>query len=57
MIAALQRLAQNQGLVDDSQPQLAAMKITGGKGLMALISTHPPLQDRIAVLQRGDLAR
>ena len=52
MIAALQRLMANQGLVDDSQPQLATMKINGGKGFMSLISTHPPLQQRIAALQR-----
>jgi heat shock protein HtpX len=53
MIAALQRLQQNQALVDNSQPQLATMKINGGKGFMSLISTHPPLEDRIAALQRG----
>ena len=53
MIAALQRLAQNQALVDNRQPQLATMKINGGKGFMSLISTHPPLADRIAALQRG----
>ena len=51
MIAALQRLAQNKALVDNSQPQLATMKINGGKGFMSLISTHPPLEDRIAALQ------
>ena len=54
MIAALQRLQQNQALVDTSQPQLATMKISGGKaGFMALISTHPPLEVRIAALQKG----
>jgi heat shock protein HtpX len=54
MIAALQRLAANKGLVDNSQPQLATMKIHGakGKGFMALISTHPPLEARIDALQR-----
>ena len=51
MIAALQRLMQNKGLVDNSQPQLATMKINGGKGFMSLISTHPPLEARIAALQ------
>jgi len=53
MIAALQRLAQNKALVDNTQPQLATMKISGGKGrgLMALMSTHPPLEERIAALQ------
>jgi heat shock protein HtpX len=54
MIAALQRLQQTQALVDTSQPQLATMKISGGKaGFMALISTHPPLEVRIAALQQG----
>jgi heat shock protein HtpX len=54
MIAALQRLAANKGLVDNSQPQLATMKIHGakGKGFLALISTHPPLEARIEALQR-----
>jgi heat shock protein HtpX len=52
MIAALQRLAANKGLVDDSQPQLATMKISG-KTMSALFSTHPPLEERIAALQRG----
>jgi heat shock protein HtpX len=53
MIAALQRLMQNKGMVDESQPQLATMKISGakGRGFMAMISTHPPLEDRIAALQ------
>jgi len=53
MIAALQRLASNKGLVDESQPQYASMKINGGKGFMSLISTHPPLEARIAALQRA----
>jgi heat shock protein HtpX len=55
MIAALQRLAANKGLVDESQPQLATMKINGGKGFMSLISTHPPLEERIAALQKPTL--
>jgi len=54
MISALQRLQANQGLVDTSQPQLATMKISGAKGWMALMSTHPPLEARIAALQTGD---
>ena len=53
MIGALQRLMQNKALVDNSQPQLATMKINGGKGFMSLISTHPPLEVRIAALQQG----
>jgi heat shock protein HtpX len=55
MIAALQRLAANKSLVDESQPQLATMKINGAKGFMALISTHPPLEARIAALQQPTL--
>ena len=53
MIAALQRLQVNQQLVDNSQPQLATMKINGSRsGFMALMSTHPPLEARIAALQQ-----
>jgi len=57
MIAALQRLQANQGLVDQSQPQLATMKINGSRptGLRLLMSTHPPLEERIAALQRPTL--
>jgi heat shock protein HtpX len=55
MIGALQRLMQNKELVDNSQPQLATMKIAGGKGFMALISTHPPLEVRIAALQQAQI--
>ena len=47
----------NKALVDNSQPQLATMKISGGKatGLRLLMSTHPPLEERIAALQRPTL--
>ena len=57
MIAALQRLQVNQALVDNSQPQLATMKISGGKatGLKLLMMTHPPLEERIAALQKPTL--
>jgi heat shock protein HtpX len=57
MIAALQRLQANQALVDHSQPQLATMKISGGKasGVRLLLMTHPPLEERIAALQRPTL--
>jgi heat shock protein HtpX len=56
MIAALQRLQANQALVDNSQPQLATMKINGSRsGFMALMSTHPPLEARIAALQQPTL--
>jgi heat shock protein HtpX len=51
MIAALQRLQQGQGIIDDRAPSLATMKISGARGMMALLSTHPPLEARIAALQ------
>jgi heat shock protein HtpX len=51
MIAALQRLQQNTQLVDTSNPSLATMKIAGARGMMALLSTHPPIEARIAALQ------
>jgi len=51
MIGALQRLAQNQQLVDTSQPAYATMKIHGVKGVMSLMATHPPLEERIRALQ------
>jgi heat shock protein HtpX len=51
MIAALQRLQQNTQMVDTSNPSLATMKIAGARGMMALLSTHPPLEDRIAALK------
>jgi heat shock protein HtpX len=54
MIAALQRLQSNKDAIDTSRPELAAMKING-KGIMGLISTHPPLEERIAALQRPTL--
>ena len=57
MVAALKRLMANQALVDHSQPQLATMKISGGKatGIRLLMMTHPPLEERIAALQRPTL--
>jgi heat shock protein HtpX len=51
MIAALQRL---QGGQDSQLPgELVALGISGKSNLMALFSSHPPLEDRIASLQRG----
>ncbi len=52
MIAALQRLARNREVVDTSQPALATLKINGTRGWMVFFSTHPPLEARIAALQR-----
>jgi heat shock protein HtpX len=51
MVAALRRLLASQGRVDDSNPEYATMKIAGGKGFLALLATHPPLEQRIAALE------
>jgi len=50
MISALQRLAANTRRYDN-QPAIAALKISGGVG--KLFATHPPLEERIAALQRA----
>jgi heat shock protein HtpX len=52
MIAALRRLQGTHELVDTGTPSLATMKIAGGDGRwMMLMSTHPPLEARIAALE------
>ena len=51
MIGALRRLAANHELVDTQHQALATMKINDLPGWMALLSTHPPLEARIAALQ------
>ena len=52
MIGALQAL-QRRFEPSDSQEAYASLKIAGGRsGFLALISTHPPLADRIAALRR-----
>ena len=50
MIAALRRLQTAKDLVDNREPALATLKINGTR-MMALISTHPPLEDRIRALE------
>jgi heat shock protein HtpX len=57
MLGALRRLASNQGLIDPRHERLATMKISGRQGFAALFSTHPPLEQRIDVLQRAQLER
>ncbi|HMU96336.1 MAG TPA: M48 family metalloprotease, partial [Elusimicrobiota bacterium] len=54
MIAALEALGASRAPVDTRQASVAALKISGRRGLLALLSTHPPLEDRIARLNRAD---
>lgn len=50
MIAALERLKINHE--ESMLPEkMAAFGISGGKGMMHLFMTHPPLEERIAVLR------
>lgn len=51
MIAALQRLQNTTRLIEHDHPGLATMKISGTGSWMALLSTHPPLEARIAALR------
>jgi heat shock protein HtpX len=53
MLAALRRLGANRGLIDPSHQALATMKISGK--WTGLFSTHPPLEQRIAVLERAQI--
>jgi len=49
MVAALQRLG---GLQPGALPQtIQALGISGAGGMMALLSSHPPIEQRIAALQ------
>jgi heat shock protein HtpX len=52
MIGALRRLAANRELVDTQHQSLATLKINGTRGWMMFFSTHPPLETRIAALER-----
>lgn len=53
MIAALQRLQKESNVPNQMPESMQAFGITSGKkkGLKALFTTHPPLEDRIAALQ------
>ena len=53
MISALQRLQQNTKMIETEHPALATMKISGARSWLGLLSTHPPLDARIAALQNG----
>jgi heat shock protein HtpX len=53
MVNALRRLGAGQGLLDPRHESLATMKISGK--WTGLFSTHPPLEQRIAVLERAQI--
>jgi heat shock protein HtpX len=53
MISALRRLAANHELVETQHAELAAFKINGVPSWAGLFSTHPPLEVRIAALERA----
>jgi heat shock protein HtpX len=55
MIAALRRLAANRELVDTRHEGLATMKINGAGRWMVFFSTHPPIEVRIAALEKARL--
>jgi heat shock protein HtpX len=52
MLGALRRLAANRELVDTQHQALATLKINGAKSWAMFFSTHPPLETRIAALER-----
>ncbi len=51
MLAALRRLLANQQRIETAHRELATLKIAGRSGLMLLLATHPPLEQRIAALE------
>jgi len=51
MIAALRSLQRATAPVDTQHAELATLKIAGGRSLMHLLATHPPLEARIAALE------
>lgn len=53
MIGALEALSRGTRLIDDRNPAMATLKISGKPGgLMAMLATHPPLDIRIDRLRR-----
>jgi heat shock protein HtpX len=55
MLGALRRLAANREAVDTSHQALATLKINGTRRWMVFFSTHPPLEQRIAALERAQI--
>ncbi|HEX4925624.1 MAG TPA: protease HtpX [Bdellovibrionales bacterium] len=57
MIAALQALRTNVEMTDPEPGPVATLKISNRpSGLMALMMTHPPLENRIRALERAAIA-
>lgn len=54
MISALNALQRVTGIVDErkQQPSIQALQISGQSAFMRLFSSHPPLEERIARLQK-----
>jgi heat shock protein HtpX len=50
MIAALRRLQSTTRLIDNSEPELATLKINNRRAML-LFATHPPLEARIQALE------
>lgn len=57
MIAGLEKLKGSLDLVDRKNPELQTMKISGGRTswFQVLAATHPPLDERIARLQKANI--
>jgi heat shock protein HtpX len=51
MIAALRRLQSTKQLIDNREPEMATLKISGNRAML-LFATHPPLEDRIRALEQ-----
>jgi heat shock protein HtpX len=57
MVQALERLGASQHLLDQRDPPaLAPFKIAGPAGLLGLLATHPPLEQRIQALRQASAA-
>jgi heat shock protein HtpX len=54
MVSALKALQGTQNRIDNEQPAFASFKISGKRsGMLAFLSTHPSLEERILRLERG----
>lgn len=51
MIAALKALQNTKDRLEKAEPQMASMKISSKESMLALFSTHPSLEKRIAALE------